>query len=87
MITYGFLVLLNLLSRQVIAEEDLSRHKDPHFLAGRNTIVHLFEWKFNNIAYECENFLSLHGFGGVQVSQSLHLVTFGEIFFKFFGLP
>ncbi|RZC41135.1 Alpha-amylase domain containing protein, partial [Asbolus verrucosus] len=35
---------------------------------GRNSIVHLFEWKWSDIAAECERFLSVKGFGGVQVS-------------------
>lgn len=42
--------------------------KDPHFVDGRNTIVHLFEWKWTDIANECENFLKPNGFAGVQVS-------------------
>ncbi|XP_055692015.1 alpha-amylase A-like [Lutzomyia longipalpis] len=41
---------------------------DPHFLPGRSVIVHLFEWKFSDIAAECENYLGPNGFGGVQVS-------------------
>jgi len=35
---------------------------------GRVAIVHLFEWKFADIARECENFLSPMGFCGVQTS-------------------
>ena len=31
-------------------------------------MVHLFEWHWNTIAAECENFLGPHKFGGVQVS-------------------
>lgn len=42
--------------------------KNPHFTPNRNTIVHLFEWKWLDIAHECENFLHLAGYGGVQVS-------------------
>ncbi|PSN47156.1 hypothetical protein C0J52_13505 [Blattella germanica] len=42
--------------------------KDPHALPGRSGIVHLFEWKFTDIATECENFLGPKGFAGVQVS-------------------
>ncbi|KAJ9593301.1 hypothetical protein L9F63_015176, partial [Diploptera punctata] len=42
--------------------------KDPHFWDGRSAIVHLFEWKFSDIADECERFLAPKGFGGVQVS-------------------
>lgn len=42
--------------------------KDPHWSPDRNTIVHLFEWKFNDIADECERFLGPKGYAGVQVS-------------------
>lgn len=41
--------------------------KDPHWWDDRNTIVHLFEWKFTDIADECERFLQYKGYGGVQV--------------------
>lgn len=40
---------------------------NPYFQAGRNGIVHLFEWKWDDIAAECERFLAPHGFAGVQV--------------------
>ncbi|XP_017788498.1 PREDICTED: alpha-amylase [Habropoda laboriosa] len=43
-------------------------HKDPHFVPGHDAMVHLFEWKWNDIANECEHFLGPNGFGGVQVS-------------------
>lgn len=42
--------------------------RDPHFAPGRVGIVHLFEWKWNDIARECEEFLGPKSFGGVQVS-------------------
>ncbi|CAG9766805.1 unnamed protein product [Ceutorhynchus assimilis] len=45
----------------------LAQH-DAHWVDGRNTIVHLFEWKWSDIAAECENFLSKKGFAGVQIS-------------------
>eukprot|EP00057_Strongylocentrotus_purpuratus_P032310 XP_787209.3 PREDICTED: alpha-amylase [Strongylocentrotus purpuratus] len=41
---------------------------DPNFKDGRNVIVHLFEWSWNDIAEECERFLGPYGFGGVQIS-------------------
>lgn len=41
---------------------------NPHHWPGRTGIVHLFEWKFNDIADECEHFLAPAGYGGVQVS-------------------
>ncbi|XP_055551424.1 alpha-amylase B-like [Wyeomyia smithii] len=34
----------------------------------RSGIVQLFEWKWNDIADECEQFLAPNGYGGVQVS-------------------
>ncbi|GAB0097241.1 Alpha-amylase [Sergentomyia squamirostris] len=41
---------------------------NPNFASGRNVIVHLFEWKWEDIAAECERFLGPNGFAGVQVS-------------------
>lgn len=41
---------------------------NPHFWTGRSGIVHLFEWKWVDIAKECENFLAPNGFAGVQIS-------------------
>lgn len=41
--------------------------KDPHYKDDRDTMVHLFEWKFDDIADECERFLGPMGYGGVQV--------------------
>ena len=35
--------------------------------SGRDVFVHLFEWKWTDIAKECENFLSKNGFCAVQV--------------------
>lgn len=43
-------------------------HHNPQYKPNRSVIVHLFEWKFTDIADECEVFLAPHGFGGVQVS-------------------
>ncbi|XP_050462478.1 alpha-amylase 2-like [Cataglyphis hispanica] len=42
--------------------------KEPHYVRGHDGMVHLFEWKWPDIAAECENFLGPLGFGGVQVS-------------------
>lgn len=41
---------------------------DPHVKSGRTSIVHLFEWRWVDIALECERYLAPKGFGGVQVS-------------------
>jgi len=42
-------------------------HKNPHYVGDRTSMVHLFEWKFSDIAKECEKFLGPMGYGGVQV--------------------
>lgn len=41
---------------------------NPNTKAGRTSIVHLFEWRWADIASECERYLGPNGFGGVQVS-------------------
>lgn len=43
-------------------------HHNPNYLPNRSVMVHLFEWKWNDIADECERFLASAGYGGVQVS-------------------
>ncbi|XP_030846564.1 alpha-amylase B-like [Strongylocentrotus purpuratus] len=48
---------------------------EPNFADGRTVIVHLFEWKWTDIAEECERFIGPHKFAGVQVSPpSEHLI-------------
>lgn len=42
--------------------------RDPNCAENRVAMVHLFEWKWNDIADECERFLGPMGFCGVQVS-------------------
>ncbi|XP_028898031.2 alpha-amylase-related protein [Zeugodacus cucurbitae] len=54
----GLLILITVIEAQ----------HEPHWWAERNTIVHLFEWKWTDIAWECERFLAPRGFAGVQVS-------------------
>ncbi|XP_049801843.1 alpha-amylase 2-like [Schistocerca nitens] len=41
---------------------------EPNVVDGRSTIVHLFEWKWTDVAAECERFLAKKGYAGVQVS-------------------
>lgn len=45
----------------------LAQH-NPHHWENRSGIVHLMEWKWSDIAVECEQFLGPRGYGGVQVS-------------------
>ncbi|XP_078323364.1 alpha-amylase-like [Crassostrea virginica] len=58
----GILCLLPALLQAV-----LGAYTDPH-CQGKQVIVHLFEWKWSDIANECERFLGKKGFCGVQVS-------------------
>ncbi|XP_062536174.1 alpha-amylase 2-like [Armigeres subalbatus] len=41
---------------------------DPNQWINRSGIVHLFEWKWTDIADECERFLAPKGYAGVQIS-------------------
>lgn len=34
---------------------------NPNWASGRTAIVHLFEWRWADIASECENFLAPQG--------------------------
>ncbi|XP_060569354.1 alpha-amylase-like [Ruditapes philippinarum] len=43
-------------------------YSDPHCASGRDSIVHLFEWKWSDIKAECQRFLGPYGYCGVQVS-------------------
>jgi len=54
----------------VLAALDLgcSAHKDPLTLPNRTVMIHLFEWKWTDIAAECERFLGPKGYAAVQVS-------------------
>ncbi|KAK3593462.1 hypothetical protein CHS0354_020228 [Potamilus streckersoni] len=43
-------------------------YSNPHCADGRHTIVHLFEWRWTDVAQECERFLGPYGYCGVQIS-------------------
>ena len=40
----------------------------PAFAAQKTTFVHLFEWRWSDIASECENYLGPQGYAAIQVS-------------------
>lgn len=42
-------------------------YKNPYYWADHSVNVHLFEWKWDDIADECERWLGPKGFGGIQV--------------------
>ncbi|XP_041466000.1 alpha-amylase B-like [Lytechinus variegatus] len=52
---------------------------DPNFVGDRQVIVHLFEWKWTDIARECREYLGPHGFAGVQVSPPMGHREFGDV--------
>ncbi|KAK4293347.1 hypothetical protein Pmani_033953 [Petrolisthes manimaculis] len=51
---------------------------DIPYCDGRQTIVHLFEWKWTDIADECERFLGPAGFCAVQLSPPNEHAVIGE---------
>lgn len=64
-----------LIASIVIAIDNAIASKDLNYAPGRSVMVHLFEWKWNDIADECERFLGPKGYGGVQVN-SKNIVLF-----------
>ena len=52
-----------------LSKAALGAYTDPH-CQGKQVIVHLFEWKWSDIANECERFLGKKGFCGVQVKEN-----------------
>ncbi|PAA52154.1 hypothetical protein BOX15_Mlig014993g1 [Macrostomum lignano] len=55
-----------------------SAYHDPNCKDNRVAMVHLFEWKWNDIAAECERFLAPMGYCGVQVSPpNEHVIVDG----------
>jgi len=55
---------------------------NPNFVPGRSTFVHLFEWKWDDIAKECERFLGPYGYGGIQVSPPNENAVITSPFFR-----
>lgn len=47
---------------------------NPNFAPGRSVIVHMFEWKYKDIAEECELHLGPEGIGGIQVSRTKRVI-------------
>jgi alpha-amylase len=50
---------------------NIHAYKNPNVVPGRSAIVQLMEWKFIDVAEECERFLAPKGYAGVQVSNIL----------------
>ncbi len=45
-----------------------SPYSNPYVLLDRSTMINLFEWKWTDIASECERFLAPKGYAAVQIS-------------------
>lgn len=71
--TYSFLVAA-LVFLNLAQASKLTNYK-----FNRTTLVHLFEWKWNDIAKECEEFLGPKGYAGVQVYEEF-LISSGTQF-------
>ncbi|KAM3605429.1 uncharacterized protein V6R79_025564 [Siganus canaliculatus] len=57
----------------------LTQHTHPT-KHGRTSIVHLFEWRWADIAAECERFLAPNGYGGVQISPPTEHILVNDPF-------
>lgn len=57
---------MKLLIVAVFVELCFAQH-NPNTKHNRTSIVHLFEWRWADIAEECERYLAPNGYGGVQV--------------------
>lgn len=71
-------VLVSALLLAVVAY-DVTAYRDPLYMPGHDVMVHLFEWKWLDIAKECEEFLGPKGYGGVQVRERKRTCDFSEI--------
>lgn len=57
-----------LLAASLAVASAWSRYHPTHMVGNRSAIVQLFDWRFDDIAAECERYLGPMGYGGVQVS-------------------
>lgn len=62
-----FKLILSLIC-SILVQQTFSVTYSPNYTPRHDVMVHLFEWKFRDIALECERYLGPNGFGGVQVS-------------------
>lgn len=61
--TLLLIALIATLAIMVVPEQNIYAQTTP-----RTVFVHLFEWKWRDVAKECETFLGPKGFSAVQVS-------------------
>ncbi|XP_077511151.1 pancreatic alpha-amylase-like [Amblyomma americanum] len=76
----GLLWFLCVASSSLVCCLGAHRNKEPNTVPGRSVIVHLFEWRFDDIADECETFLGPRGYGAVQTSPvNEHGIILGDV--------
>ena len=63
----------------VIVLVSCGEYDSTQTLCSRQTMVQLMEWKWTDIALECENFLAANGYGAVQV---IIILQYGHSQFK-----
>ncbi|CAJ0932301.1 unnamed protein product [Ranitomeya imitator] len=56
-----------------------SAQYNPNYRSGRTSMVHLFEWRWADIAAECERYLGPNGFAGVQIKKNLDMFGVYEL--------
>lgn len=61
-------ILFVLLTAFTIQISGNSAYHNPQHWPNRTGIVHLMEWKFVDVANECERYLAPNGFASVQLS-------------------
>ncbi len=64
----SIIVVIALTQGCVEADRAMSTETPSEAPADRRVIVHLFEWKWTDVAQECETFLGPMGYRAVQVS-------------------
>lgn len=63
---------ITLLATAAVVSSYKSPYHDPHFEGDRSVIVQMFEWRFDDLAKECEEFLGPNGYGAIQVSPPVN---------------
>ena len=76
----GFQKNLHIWANSVISQD----YSEPN-CNGKQVIVHLFEWSWDAVANECEQFLGPKGFCGVQVN--FDSLWKSGVFFRFSSFP
>ncbi|KAJ1348696.1 hypothetical protein KIN20_004051 [Parelaphostrongylus tenuis] len=73
------LFLLSFIARTCLGgDRNFYWYDKTQTLENRQTMVHLFEWKWADIAAECENFLQYYGYGAVQISPPNEHIVFAQ---------